>query len=216
MPVNGSFNADLDLLTNVALRVKNTSDADIKSAKLIVGFIDTKSNRIVAQICGAPLKGVPAGAEQTVAVLANNSASFRKTVADLGGTVRVLVRVDLVELANATSWKYGLIHRQDPNDPNHWVPIAANRIGQLTGQFKAQPASFRPGAELFGCGCFHGYQTGSHYCAPCNCDLYDENWNSVNNGIGPAEYGDVPTGCNGHTPAECDPCTKISFISPSC
>jgi len=115
-----------------------------------------------------------------------------------------MVQVDFVVMSNGTSWKYGLLHRQDPNDPNFWVPISKinrqsllNRWKTETGEAKLEMASMRLKNSYVVCKSFGGYHLFPR--ADCTaCNVYDEVW-TIDPCNGWAESGDIPWHCPDET-----------------
>lgn len=205
---------DADWLDGVEVKLRNSSKEEIKAAQLRVDLLDPQTNAIIASMPGLVVNAKLAPQqEQTGRVLLYAIASLRQSIAASGLPFqRVVVQVDLVELANGTSWKYGLLHSQDPNDPNRWVPILAqkqswtpnNRRNVGDNDVVVVKASLRNGA--FVCDkYFYGYLAG-HYCSECGCIVYDEDWRFTPNGLGPATAGYIPYYCG-----SCQ-CSKIGLI----
>lgn len=220
LSINGVFTGADDLLAGVTLKVKNNSTSQINHSRIVIDLINGTSQRIVGNLCVPEINDLAAGAERNQLLTTASAESIRQAIANAGGDgTRVLVRVDVVQF-DETGWKYGLIHRPDLDDPNHWSPdTSGGRTGLLKEQAKPQFASFKKTASAFTCGYFWGYKTPeSNYISPCpacQCGYYNgEDWQSYqgSSGVGPFDYGQVAVGCGGYTPAQCPGCTKTTYM----
>jgi hypothetical protein len=201
-----------DLLDGLEVRLKNVSSQDIKFARLRVDLIDPRTNKIAVTSIGPAINTrLAPGQEQAGKALASTSESLRRSASNLGlAFQQALVQVDIVEMVDGTSWKYGLLHRQDPNDPTIWRPIALlEQQSSLNGspkpsrgEFKVEKASARSSATVSACLCFNGYSPNPNECP--YCDVYDEIWSTCS-----SPYG-IPGPLIYHCPGG-GICTKIGY-----
>ncbi|MDX2031318.1 MAG: hypothetical protein SF339_11635 [Blastocatellia bacterium] len=130
LPVNGVFTGADDLLAGATLTVKNTATSQIDHARLTIDLINGYTGKTVGSICSPLIRNLDAGAERSQLITTASAETIRQAIANAGGsTTRVLVRVDLVQFADA-GWKYGLLHRPDSGTPGRWIPVTSGaRIG---------------------------------------------------------------------------------------
>jgi hypothetical protein len=170
--------------------LKNISSQEITFAQLRIDVIDPQSNRIVAKAAGLTINKMLGSGQEL------SGKASQATAAELGRSLpnfsiasqRVLVQVDAVEMANGTLWRYGLLHRRDPNDPKTWWPITPikqrasldKRSQENAGKATLEKASLRPRAKTFDrcyTGCCRYQNSIDPPMASCPyCTVYDEVW----------------------------------------
>ncbi len=124
-------------LDGLEVSLKNVSPQEITFAQLRIDVLDSQNNQILATAAGLTIKK-PLGSGQEL-----SGKVSKVTAAELGRSLpnfsiasqRLLVQVDVVKMANGTMWRYGLLHRQDPNAPGTWWP---NTIPITSNNFKAR------------------------------------------------------------------------------
>lgn len=225
LPIGSAFVGADNLLDSLQVRLRNSSPQEIKFARLRVDVFDPQTGKITATAAGLTLdSGLAIGKEQTGKVTSLSSESLRRSVLNSGQNFqKVLVQVDFVVMSNGTSWKYGLLHRQGPKDPNSWTPIGKDK--QQTSLYFPLIDNAKPTVEKVSlrssqqpiCKVFGGYHLNrSQDCSACA--VYNENWyDDICNGF--AEAGDIPWYCPDGTI-----CYKVGYIgyvpncyrSPSC
>lgn len=214
LPIGTATTGAANLLDGVQVKVRNSSAQEITTAALRIDVIDPSTNRILATLAGLTLSTpLASGQERTGSVTASGSQSLRDSLAGSGRPFqRVSVQVDFVVMSNATSWKYGLLHRVDPDDPATWVPIKS--IGQKRPSDKqshpsqgvavVEKVALRRGSTRTMCDYFGGYRLDPRTDCPF-CNVYDEIWTPQPNGF--AYSGDTDWNCPGG-----GVCTKKGYL----
>ncbi|MGH9851137.1 MAG: hypothetical protein ACREBD_14965 [Blastocatellia bacterium] len=221
LPLGGAFKSDSDLLSDTIVRVRNASKEEIKSARLTIDWIDPQSGKTFAALCSLEASNLAPGAERAGKVTEIKAEGMRKGIAQAGrASLRLLVRVDMVELANNTTWQYGVLLRRDPNDPNKRVPVSPNgRIGMREGKATVQNASLRianssPSVGSLSWCAYWDYipPPPPHWCDSCSCNIYYDEYTYTPNALGQFLFDIIPQGCGGYGWWECPGCYKQSIV----
>jgi len=213
LTIGSAVAGDANLLDGMEVRLRNSSPQDIKRAQLRVDVLDPATNRIVATMAGLSLNTLLApGQEQSGKVISYTSELLRQSLSNSGlAFQRVMIQVDFVEMTNETSWKYGLLHRLDP-DSQMWRPITIGKQKiSLDKRSQADKngatvvkASFSSKTSLSHCKVFGGYHLNPRTDCPY-CTVYNENWYlDPENGF--AYAGEIPYYCSGG-----GVCSKIGY-----
>ncbi|MCG3159667.1 MAG: hypothetical protein JMDDDDMK_00681 [Acidobacteria bacterium] len=215
VPVGSPIAGDVNLLDGVEVTLRNVSPQDIKFARLRLDVIDPQTNRIAITAAGLAFNTrLAPGQEQSGKALASTVESLRQSASDAGLTFqKVLVQVDIVEMTNDMSWKYGLLHRQDSQDSTTWRPIALfkqqssfNRQSRAGGNgIIVEKASMTLMPSAQSCEVFRGYSRSPNGCPYCT--VYNEIWEEP--GMNEQGYG-IPGTIIYHCP-DGRTCTKIGY-----
>jgi len=227
LPIGDTFKSDTDFLSTAVLRLRNTSNETIKSARLTIDWIDPQASRIFASICSMEVFRLASGVELTGKVTEITSERMQEGFVRSGRTnLRLLIRVDTVELANGTMWQYGVMHRRDPNRSDSWIQISHNSPSVMPlDSARAHNARFKPGsigsssAKAFTwCAYWKNLVHPQHYCESCGCNIYDDeySYDPQPNGFAPFLFDIIPQGCGGNGWWECPGCYKQSIVAATC
>jgi len=131
------FSAGENWLQNASFRVKNVSNKEIVYIEIDINFPETKSSgnemsyrlkfghRPAAHDSNRALS-FKSDSEMILGLTAENYDRLVKFVEErqqFSTLSNATIRIGFVIFADGTAWGGGLFHRQDPNNPNRYIPV---------------------------------------------------------------------------------------------